>query len=551
MKRNAAVLLCAGLLVLMTRKGSGSENGSLSIPAEAARSPFGIEYVFPGRPGFHTEQTAETYKDIGAKWVKFQYCPWKMFEPNAPRDGTHTYTWQQMDNHVRWWQERGFQIQVCVKCLNEWAVQDPKLHLFGYPPRLQEKKHLDLLKTHGASNAPKAAHRDDWMDFIGALVERYDGDGIDDMPGLRFPILYYESESEAQHWTYWLGSLEDYAATLKMLHKAAKEACPEVRIILSGIELGGTARDGPDDEVMRQRRDAMLERLTPGQKVYFRNISSFIEGSLALGDYYDIVEFHALVDYTAIPGTAAYLRRKLAELGYEKEIWAGDASSAPEVGTLASLFGGPENYEGPRGRICRILATPDDPEHAEIKAWYQREQASLTVKKYIVAIEARLAKIFMASLEDWVGSPWPNHGLTNRDGTPRPVYRAIQFLTRTVDGFEDEKRLELGEGIYAFQFVVGGNAVYVLWYELDQNQLDLPSSGDPAITVSLPVNASQARVIDFDMMCKNSNVIGELRSAGNGAISLKLDRYPAFVKVSHALDAAERRSASQTAAQEF
>jgi len=36
----------------------------------------------------------------------------------------------------------------------------------------------------------------DYSRFVGAVIERYDGDGIDDMPGLRYPILHWEVFNE-------------------------------------------------------------------------------------------------------------------------------------------------------------------------------------------------------------------------------------------------------------------------------------------------------------------------------------------------------------------
>jgi hypothetical protein len=242
------------------------------------------------------------------------------------------------------------------------------------------------------------------------------------------------------------------------------------------------------------------------------------------------VEFHALVDYTVIPGTVAFLKRKLADNGYEKEIWAGDATSGPGVGTMAAMMD-QESYEGDNGNINLILKNPEHADYPKVRKWFRREQASLAIKKYVISLSVGLTKVFMCCLEDWVGSPWPYHGLTDDDGTPRPVYHAIQFLTNRVDGFESFAAVEGEKGIYAFQLGFPERQFYVIWYETNENELDLVTAENPTTTMLLPVNAAQVRVIGLDAVCDNPHAQGEIRATANGAISLDLDRYPMFVEV--------------------
>ena len=40
----------------------------------------------------------------------------------------------------------------------------------------------------------------EYQDFVKQLVERYDGDGIDDMPGLKNPIKYWQIDNEPPFW---------------------------------------------------------------------------------------------------------------------------------------------------------------------------------------------------------------------------------------------------------------------------------------------------------------------------------------------------------------
>jgi len=75
--------------------------------------------------------------------------------------------------------------------------------------------------------------------FVTALVERYDGDGKDDMPGLEIPIKYWEVGNEpsmqSRFNTFLQGSLEDYFKLLKVTYQAVKQADPEVKVVHAGM----------------------------------------------------------------------------------------------------------------------------------------------------------------------------------------------------------------------------------------------------------------------------------------------------------------------------
>jgi hypothetical protein len=528
--------LMGPLLIALVSSPSGAQGGAaLSIPPAALKSPFGIEYVLVGH-NVHDEKTAQRYKDIGATWVKFQDCPWQYFEPSAPVDGTHTYTWDKFDNHIRWWQANGYQIQIHVKTRNEWAGQPPKGFFSDNPVFLMRFRPF-------ISTPPKEEHWDDWGAFVEALVERYDGDGADDMPGLKYPILYYEVESEAQH-PYWMGTLEEYGKTLGIFYSKAKQACQGVNVILSGIELGKMAKDNPDDAEMARRVEAEAAK-QPAVADYIRSIAAFVKGSLAMGGHYDIVEFHALTDYTAIPGTVKFIRRQLEQSGFpSKELWAGDATSAPELGTMAAMAG-QESREGEKGRLNFILKDPKNPDFPQVNAWFRREQASLTVKKIVMAIDSSLTRVFMCCLEDWVGSPWPYHGMVDPDGTPRPAYRAIQFLTNKLEGFTDEKRLETEDGVSAFRFRFPKRDVYIAWYETNQDELDLPTAENPTHAMALRLRETGATVLEagkgegspavhvfsLDVVCEDPRSEGQTQPVENSTVTLQLNRYPVFVDI--------------------
>ncbi|MBI4614761.1 MAG: hypothetical protein HY720_14210 [Planctomycetes bacterium] len=97
-------------------------------------------------------------------------------------------------------------------------------------------------------------------------------------------------------------------------------------------------------------------------------------------------------------------------------------------------------------------------------AWFRAEQACLAVKKAVVAVGSGCERIFLASLEDWPGSPWAFHGLVDQRGDPKPVFNALSLLFQTLEGYERVEALDLGEaGIRTFRFALPGGETIVLW----------------------------------------------------------------------------------------
>ena len=64
-----------------------------------------------------------------------------------------------------------------------------------------------------------------YLDWVKAVVERYDGDGIDDMPGLKIPVKYWEVMNEpdldgSETLDFYIGNASDYAELLTKTYQA-------------------------------------------------------------------------------------------------------------------------------------------------------------------------------------------------------------------------------------------------------------------------------------------------------------------------------------------
>ncbi len=77
-----------------------------------------------------------------------------------------------------------------------------------------------------------------YANFVSKLVERYDGDGVDDMPGLTMPIKHWELMNEPEFQTsiiYFQGPPPDYVEVLETTYKTIKQADPEAYIVQGGM----------------------------------------------------------------------------------------------------------------------------------------------------------------------------------------------------------------------------------------------------------------------------------------------------------------------------
>jgi len=450
---------------------------------DAESSFFGIGYAVSGY--------AKTISQTGARWVKIPSVAWGKIETVPPKNGKHFYRWNQLDKLVREYEDEGFHIQIVVKAACKWGAKD-----FAPPPESWRK-----------SYPPKAEHLDDYSRFIRALVERYDGDGQEDMPYLKFPIRYYEIESEAQHKIFWEGTTGEYEKLLETAYEAAKQANPETKIILSGINFGSLFEENPSREELENR----IEALPPEYKKEI----DFVVKTLSFGNYYDVIDYHYNRDYYDVYGAVSWIGNVLKKCGYEKEIWAGDALSVPWI------------TDGKHTGIVKALSDSSNPFHDKATEWLRAKQAELSVKKIVTAAETGIKKIFLESIKDFSPNAYKNAnreswvfaGFLNEDGTLRPVFYAYRQAVNKLSGFQKAERIEgLGKDVFLFRFTFSNKKpVYVVWCEQGKKQ------------ISLDVNCKYAEMEKVITEKDVTNSSPEIIRPKNGKVTFVVDSTPVFV----------------------
>lgn len=454
-------MVVAGLMFLLSLDGKGADASDLRTRL-GPDSRFGIDYVFCMGATYRDERWPRRLAETGAVWVNFSGVKWRQLEPRPPARGRHRYVWTQLDRAVALWQKYGFEITVWLRLGNGW---------FAGPIRETVGVNLPLV-LRNTDRLPKPECMDDYRAFIAALVQRYDGDGRGDMPGLRRPVLGYQIGNEYGNPAFWTGTVDDYIVLLTATREAARHACPKVQIISNGLRWNDFFHGNPRAEKVQERFEAFLER-QPSELLRdgWRRTLKFNLVTLARADLCDVIDVGGNGPWPGMSaGYLTWTRRQLAKTGRTPPLWDMEARCEPTLIHQATCFH-PELAVPDGRKVLARLKKKTDPRHGQAVAWYRAEQARVLVKVFVARFAAGYQKVFMGMPSDWdmglapLIVPNPYLGLLDREGNPWPAFYAMKFLASQIDGFQSAEpvggvdRVEL----FRFTFDDGRPDVWVAW----------------------------------------------------------------------------------------
>ncbi len=226
-------------------------------------------------------------------------------------------------------------------------------------PAHSKKKNITNKKQRNAAERAKyyIASKDSYMpididkysEFVRAAVERYDGDGIDDMPGLKQPVKYWQVGNEPPR------NLKDYPKLLEITYKAIKETDPDAKVIIGGTT--GIAHNNGQIYI-----DGFDKKFFP----ILRELG---------GQYVDIFDLHwygnATGDYKNCKKIYEYIKMVLEKTGFSKDMpfWITEMSS----------------YSGKAVHDRRTLTFQSE-----------TEQAADLLKRYVYPLSFGVKKVFWA-----------------------------------------------------------------------------------------------------------------------------------------------------------
>jgi len=183
----------------------------------------------------------EKTEDTGATWLRpnFGYFVWGVMQEseNAPIDFSKT------DEIVNQAQKRGLNLSLTLFPFADWdqKIYGDKCKVSADDEMLPRSK--GDFKTEGLPYY--RCNPNNWTAYekwLMALVERYDGDGKNDMNGLQSPVLYYEIGNEPDltkdpnsdgGMVFYLGTPENYAELLQKSYTAIKSANNDTQVLIA------------------------------------------------------------------------------------------------------------------------------------------------------------------------------------------------------------------------------------------------------------------------------------------------------------------------------
>ena len=508
--------------------------------------------------GYATTGLADTFISTGAHQAKLNYgmSSWQTIEPNPPEDGKHEYKWKALDKMIAEYQASGFtEIHLTLQAKSVWGTQECTIWIC--------KPFL-----------PKPEHWQDYEAYVRAMVERYDGDGVEDMPDLRYPVRQYEIETEAD--TAWPNHCaqdpqdpdraETYLQVLTAAQQSAREAYPDVQILPAAMLFYGLFSGEPDAATINARRN---QDTTESRAI--NCLTNFNEEVLRHPELFDAVEFHFLGDdYREIAATIRWLREQMQLTGYEKPIYPTDLLTAPAL-VPTSVYKEEFHYypqDVAKGYLDVIKdnINSDTPsqEYLDLRAWYAGEQAEFMVKLLLATMEENGAGAQLASMTDfpWMFCipswylynyetwSWGVHGMVDVDWgpfvlcffpfggfeyeQPRPVFHTLRWFIANLGGFESVERLELAPTgpenveLYAYQVSAENRLVYVLWTEDGIGQV--MGETKPTVNVTLPVISSSITVTHVITQAGQTEPTIETIAAIDDQITLTVGESPIFIE---------------------
>ena len=479
--------LLAILILLPVPAYSQSGTAQIRGSQNTSFSPIlvGMEYA-PLDNLNHLKKQAKAFGEIGAPAVKLlpEGIRWELMQ-KSPKAKIN---FKKLDAFVKEYQANGFtDLVVAFKSHSSWASKDHS-------------------KLNSKNPSPKPEYMPLYENWVYSVVERYDGDGKDDMPGLQFPVKYYEIGVEFS--SYEPEPPEDYLEMLEVAYKAAHRAYSDVMIAHVAFLTTTVFKNNPSPEEY--------------EAAFAEAPARFMEHSLAdhrkildRPDIFDIVNFHSLGNYYEIEENVRWLKYEMARRRYEKPIIISDTTPASFIGWgPATVCNKPAHQmgllarpatEADRCRLAEYFNKLIDKDETTLR-WTQGFVAEDMVKRVIVSAEQKIALINTSFMEDilwlkirlskagagvsaWGGMADYRFGRKER----RAGFYSLQQLMRFLTGYNGIQRLSIEDaGLYVYRLSHPKRSFWIAWY--DPGHLVLPGDTVPEKNIELPVSGGKITI---------------------------------------------------------
>lgn len=456
--------------------------GGIPLKSSPQDSPFGFHPSAVVPSEYKIQNPFDFATDIGIKWDRpVVYFFWFSIQPDLNQS---TFKWDNYDKYLK-------AMPGTINQVGNIAIGSPRQAASKYTTYAKSEK----------SFLPKDGEA--YKQFVKAVVERYDGDGKNDMPGLAKPIKYWQADNEPPH------GMTDYAEFLKITYEAVKEADSNAKVIIGGVPGMPPASD----------------YLKIFDKFYLPILSDLAKSK---GRYFDVFDFHwygnATGDYLGAKEVFEHIKNKVNALGLtppdgywitEMGTYSGDPSPMPAVPGLSSI---------------------DYPHQTE------KQQAIDLVKRYVYPLSLGIKKVFMAFglVEGFQndGGYFDFNGLIydgrfkddQGKGVKKLGYYTYKKMTEILEGsdWNNIQKIQESGGIYIYKFTNQGKPIWVAWNDNSASKtitISGISSVSAKITEAVSNKESGKEVASYDSAFNT-----ETKSVSVGKVTIILKDKPVFVE---------------------
>jgi hypothetical protein len=423
-----------------------------------------------------------------------------------------------LDSFVREFQAVGVgELVICLRSASRWGSR--------HAPR-----------TNYTNLTPKPQYVGHYQRWIGAVVERYDGDGVADMPGLRHPVRYYEIGSEFS--SYEPEPVEEYLAMLERAYRAAHGAFPDVQIAHAALLTTTVFANDPGPEEYEAAFATLPERMADHGLADIRRL-------LDRPDLFDVLNIHSIGAPREIEQIMTWLEWETGQRGYVRPVIISDVATSPMIawgpatrcGLPERLMGliVPPAVEADRCRLAAYFTRLVDGDAATV-AWTQRYAAADNVQKVVVAAEQGIVLINTAFIEDLIWfkfkffaagtgpSAWS--GLIDLGRKERRAgWYALRQLMGHLGEYDTIRRVPHPDRtVRVYELREGASRRWIGW--VDPDRVVLPGEPIPTVTVELDVGVPRVRM---SAMATEAQARDRVEQAPGNRLRWTLGPDPAYV----------------------
>ncbi len=133
------------------------------------------------------------------------------------------FSWDKADEYVTYAQNQNQTTIATIWPYSNWEQKSCK-----------RKKGRSPFGKRFAKYLSKPCSMENYKIFLSALVDRYDGDGTNDMPGLTKPIVYWEVMNEPEFKMFFKGTEDEFVEIFNFSSKLIKSKQKDAVIIMAG-----------------------------------------------------------------------------------------------------------------------------------------------------------------------------------------------------------------------------------------------------------------------------------------------------------------------------